>query len=513
MPAFTALARPGRGAAVLLLVAASIALSIGGAFGKGAALPPPHTETTANLSVTSVSVPEGTLRVRLPDDMAAGDTISGTVVEEPAGNTDAERSKNAATLDGYVVDVVGKKADVAGRVITFVVPAAATAATLVVRHRNGTVAGRVDVPVRTQQNPFSRTPVPSDFHFPQVTAAGQPFPISGPFDGNTANTTLGVGGRPAELIAESPRKLVAAPPPNVSGPTSMQLKQGGVTAAAPVNVLKISLSAPKTSLVKGERTTLHITVSGLEGIRQPIPLQLVNTSPDTVQLAGGQTQLLTIVPGNLGPDRTYTADRDMTGVRAGKFTISAEIAEQGRALVDGAPPGGTTTSATTVPVAQSQPPATQPTATPHAARNPITSDWPQLSAEDIKSVKDLIATSKADALAQLVKVMKKYCCNFDTMSGGAPTYDPNVSGEGETDRAKGGGVRIGPDAFSSVAWLYSSLKHEMVHSQQWQDPTAAAAAGSSGREKQAYQREVDQAGNTGLSPAEKAEDKARLARY
>ena len=500
MPAISALART-RLAAALFLVGASAALSVGGALGKGATPPAPHTETTSNLSVTSISVPEGTVRVRLPDDMATGDTISGTVLDEPAGSTDAERSRNGATLDGYVVEVAGKKADVAGRVVTFVVPAAATAATLILRHHNGTVAGRVDVPVRTQQNPFTRPPVPSDFHFPQVVAAGQPFPVSGPFGGNAANTTLGIGGRPAELIAESPRKLVAAPPPNVSGPTSMQLKEGGTTAAAPVNVLKISLSAPKTSLVKGEHTTLHISVSGLEGVRQPIPLQLTNTSPNTIQLAGGQTQVLTVAPGNLDPNRIYAADRELTGVRAGSFTITAEIAEHGRALVDGAP------------VTASQPPLTQPTATPHAARNPISSDWPQLSAEDIKSVKDLMGTSKADALAQLVKVMKKYCCNFDTMSGGAPTYDPNVSGEGETDRAKGGGVRIGPDAFSSVAWLYSSLKHEMVHSQQWQDPAAAAAAGSSGREKQAYQREVDQAGNTGLSDAEKAEDKARLARY
>jgi hypothetical protein len=511
MPAISSLAAT-RVAGALLLVGASVALSVGGALGKGATPPAPSTETTSNLSVTSISVPEGTVRVRLPDDMAAGDTISGTVVEEPAGSTDTERSRNAATLDGYVIELGAKKTDVAGRVVTFVVPAAATAATLILRHHNGTVAGRVDVPVRTQQNPFTRTPVPSDFHFPQVVAAGQPFRISGPFSGDVAKSTLVVGGQPATVIAESPRSFVAAPAPNVSGPTTVQLKENGVAVTAPCNVLKISLSAPKTSLVKGERTTLHIAVSGLEGIRQPIPLQLVNTSPDTVQLAGGQSQVLTVAPGNLGPDRTYAADRELTGLRAGRFTITSELAERGRTFVDGAPPGGTTTSGTTVPVVQSQPPATQPTAT-HAARNPISSDWPQLSAADIKSVKDLIATSKPDALAQLVKVMKKYCCNFDTMSGGAPTYDPNVSGEGETDRAKGGGVRIGPDAFSSVAWLYSSLKHEMVHSQQWQDPTAAAAAGSSGREKQAYQREVDQAGNTGLSDAEKAEDKARLARY
>ena len=141
---------------------------------------------------------------------------------------------------------------------------------------------------------------------------------------------------------------------------------------------------------------------------------------------------------------------------------------------------------------------------------------PPLSADDKKSVQALLdkgAGSRADALAELVKIMKKYCCNFDTMKGGAPVYDPATDGEGETVREKGGQVSIGPAAFTSVAWLYSSLKHEMVHSQQWQNPEAAEKMESKGREKEAYQREIDQAKNTGLSDAEKAEDEKRLKAY
>jgi hypothetical protein len=483
---------------------------------RAAAQPAPRTESTSSLRVTPLSVPQGTLRIYLPDDMAAGDTISGTVVAEPAGRTEAERNANTSVLNGYVVDVGTKNVSAAQHAFTFVVPVTAGAIGLVLHESKGKAVARQSLPVRSAQPPFGRTALPRDFHFPQVVAAGQPFPIAGPFSGDVAKSTLAVGGQPLNIIAESPRTMVAAAPANVSGPTSFQLNEGGVAVTAPCRVLALTLTAPKTNLTKGEHATLHVLVSGLDGLRQPIPLQLVNSTPGVVSLAGGQTQLLTIAPSDVRPDHTYTADRDVTSLRPGGFTISAAIDEHGRALVDGAP---------TAPVAQSQPPMTQPKATPHVLRNPITSDWPPFSDADKKSIQSHLDAAAAagtaagvnkaheDALAALVAVMKKYCCNFDTMKGGAPVYDPSTEGEGETAREKGGQVSIGPAAFTSVAWLYSSLKHEMVHSQQWQNPEAAEKMESKGREKEAYSREVDQAKNTGLSDAEKAEDEKRLKAY
>ena len=131
-----------------------------------------------------------------------------------------------------------------------------------------------------------------------------------------------------------------------------------------------------------------------------------------------------------------------------------------------------------------------------------------------KAVQDLIdAGKKTEALEKLVETLKKYCCNFDTMEGGNPIYDPTVVGEGAAERKKGGKVWIGDAAFANVAYLFTSLKHEMVHSQQWQDEAAATALGSPGREKEAYQRELDNADNTGISDAEKADVVNRLATY
>ncbi len=150
----------------------------------------------------------------------------------------------------------------------------------------------------------------------------------------------------------------------------------------------------------------------------------------------------------------------------------------------------------------------------HVKKDPRTDDWPKLTADELKSVQDLIDAGKnAEALAKLVEIMKKYCCNFDTMAGGAPEYDPKMAGEGSCERKKGGKVKIGKDAFRSASWLYSSLKHEMVHSAQWQDEKAAEKMGSNGREKEAYQREIDQAGNTGISDKDKKDLEKRIKAY
>ena len=281
--------------------------------GKPSGAPPVlRPETTGSLVVTPVSVPEGALRIYLPADIAAGDTISGTVVAEPAGGSDAQRAANQTVLNGYVVDTGANKAQVARHTFLFVVPASATFTPLVVRRGNGSIAGRTDVPVRLQQTPFARNALPSDFKFPQVAVAGQPFTIAGPFSGDFAHGTLVIGGRPAERIAESPRMLVAAPPANAVGPTSMQLTENVVAAAAPCNVISLGLSASSTRLSRGEHATVHVAIAGLSGIRQPVYLRLLNTTPAVVTLAGGQTQMLTIAPGSASCGPTARTSRTVT---------------------------------------------------------------------------------------------------------------------------------------------------------------------------------------------------------
>lgn len=66
------------------------------------------------LQTATFDTAQGKIRVYLPDDMAAGDTISGTVIAEPKGGTDEERRRNADTLNGYVVEIQGMRASRTG---------------------------------------------------------------------------------------------------------------------------------------------------------------------------------------------------------------------------------------------------------------------------------------------------------------------------------------------------------------------------------------------------------------
>jgi len=63
------------------------------------------TTTDWGVRTTTINTPSGKLTVNMPDDTALGDTISGTVVAEPAGETVEERQANMDTLDGYVFDI------------------------------------------------------------------------------------------------------------------------------------------------------------------------------------------------------------------------------------------------------------------------------------------------------------------------------------------------------------------------------------------------------------------------
>jgi hypothetical protein len=62
-------------------------------------------ETIGGLHITTFETAQGRIKVNLPDDMAVGDTISGTVIAEPVGETKEEERENRDELNGYVIEV------------------------------------------------------------------------------------------------------------------------------------------------------------------------------------------------------------------------------------------------------------------------------------------------------------------------------------------------------------------------------------------------------------------------
>ena len=258
----------------------------------------------------------GEIRVALPDDMAAGDIISGTVSAEPSGVKSKEKEKNARELSGYVVELEKQKTAVSGGVLQGIHLAAGSGAPLLIL-LNGHGKQIGDIPVALQPS----APVALDsVRFGPIGEVGRPIQIQGPFGGDSSATAVSVGGASAKAIAESPRTLVVENPVKVPGPTQIAVTQNGVQlrhphcADRPDRAANISLEG---------RTCVQ--VSGLEGITQPVPIKLRNESPSTVNLTGGETQNIAIDPSQVTAGGVFTSTYALTGVRRGSFNIVAKV--------------------------------------------------------------------------------------------------------------------------------------------------------------------------------------------
>ena len=124
-------------------------------------------------------------------------------------------------------------------------------------------------------------------------------------------------------IAASPRKLIVRNTSEEVGPTTIDCSQHGVVTECPFRNIGIKLSAPKLNLLRGETTTLHVVVTGLAGITRPVPLELVNNSPNVINMSGGNVQQVVINPNQVQSDGTSAFDRTLTGNTTGPFGLIA----------------------------------------------------------------------------------------------------------------------------------------------------------------------------------------------
>src|SRR5262249_53131695 len=157
------------------------------------------------LLVTNFGTPQGNIKVNLPDDLSAGDTISGTVETQPTGKNDAERAQNQVELNGYVIELEGQKTPVGSKAFTFSIPIILSpdAKTLVLLH-NGTSIGSIQIPIIV-----TPPPKPTQVIVPTGGQQGRPIQIISPGNGAFSPAdSIKIGGTTAPPLAESPRKIV-----------------------------------------------------------------------------------------------------------------------------------------------------------------------------------------------------------------------------------------------------------------------------------------------------------------
>ncbi|MBM5811122.1 MAG: hypothetical protein FJ191_04045 [Gammaproteobacteria bacterium] len=292
---------------------------------------PQRVAPDADRGLTSVALPgpAGTLTVYLPSDMAAGDTISGTVIAEPSGSSEAERRRNRDTLSGYVVEVDRQPLAVSGGHFRYVVPAAGVAALGLLRSAGSRrPLAEAKVPINPQSGPTA-----GQLELPRLGQSGRPIAIHGPFDGDMANTQVTIGDRPVEVLAESPRSAVFHCPDGPIGATTITALEGGQRAQGPFRNLELNLFAPKTMLKPGEVTRLDVQVHGLAPSGGPlvgtevVELTLVSSGP--ILLQGGNVQVVVIEPAQVGGDGTFSVTREVRGVAPGPFGVQGLLLQQG----------------------------------------------------------------------------------------------------------------------------------------------------------------------------------------
>ncbi|HEX6746939.1 MAG TPA: hypothetical protein VF092_06545 [Longimicrobium sp.] len=320
----------------------AIRLAVGFQALLAAAAAPSALAAQEQLRTTRVGTLSGeVVELNLPADIRPGDQISGTVVvPEEAGR------RPSATLQGAVVEVQGRRSAVRDRVFAFAVPAGAAAFALLLKDGSGRAIGETSVPVSPSLVPpgqpsrgaISRasltppaTPRPGNFAPMYYGQPGRPATVTGNFDGDVANTRVSVGGRPTQLIAESPRALFYEVPQDApSGRTTLAVEERGVREEFPLQVTSVALTAAKTTLLRGENEDVHVVVSGLENLelgRDSFRVELTNLSPQTVRFRDAPGTVLTrqIAPADVRAG-SYSFDAGITGLSPGGYTLQATLA-------------------------------------------------------------------------------------------------------------------------------------------------------------------------------------------
>jgi hypothetical protein len=281
------------------------------------------------ITVTFV-LPNGAVYVNLPDDMAAGDTLSGSMTIDAHGATDIDRAQNLADLSKYSVEVAGKKSGLGS--FGFTLPKISDAelpkpVSVSLLNPEGKRLGSAEVPTR----PVMVVVGDNVFFLPSMGQEGWPVVVVGDFDGDSENTQLTVNGKPQRELAESPRQATFDSPSG-SGSQDMALKERGIETKGNYRNASVKLSAPKTALMKGEHTVVNVRVEGLDGISSPVLLRLVTAG--TVKMEGGNEQTRVILPAQVEQDGTFAMRRTITAEAAGGFNVSGKVQMLGVCLED-----------------------------------------------------------------------------------------------------------------------------------------------------------------------------------
>lgn len=115
------------------------------------------------------------------------------------------------------------------------------------------------------------------------------------------------------------------------GTQDVKVTTEGVTKDMKVVLIDLMLSAPKTTLMKGEQTELQVRLLGLQGLSDrdyPLTVRIQNDTPSIVRLGDSQArnQNIVIQKSDVSSDGSATKTMPIQAQETGSFKISGSIA-------------------------------------------------------------------------------------------------------------------------------------------------------------------------------------------
>lgn len=275
---------------------------------------------------------EGSLKVRLPDNIRPGDLISGTVLLEPAGKSVKERTKSLNHLLERNIRI-GQTTGPAQKMHSF--PLQTQGKQELLRFQT-TVAFPFAVSLFSPDGKELQQPVTIrvDDVFPTQTAcanpthvlSNSPCMITGPFDGDAANTKCSINNIPVEVIAESPRQTVIQVPDLPAGEKQVSISENGKQiCVSAVKTVELIVTAGKMNLSRAETSFIETTVNGLDRLKDTAVLTITNQSTDVIVMSPMNTQTIYLLPDSFHAQTSFSKRNIITGVRPGVFNVNVNL--------------------------------------------------------------------------------------------------------------------------------------------------------------------------------------------
>ncbi len=257
---------------------------------------------------------KGTITVILPSDIAQGDTISGTYFPDAKAKDVTDVQIDLGTSHGPPPEIANsprRKWDVPSD--------AGARLSLTVWTPDGVSFGTTYVNVNAKKAKLTQ------FTFPNFARIGATTVISGPFDGDADNTIVKSTGVECAVVAESPRNAIVLVPSSMKmGQNTIELSEPKQKAEASTRFVTVQISSPKSSLSRGEVSSVTVKVDGLQGIsaKQSAMIVVENLTPMVIDIDG---KLKHFLFAKSTEDGTYSWTLGLHCLLNGKFGVGATV--------------------------------------------------------------------------------------------------------------------------------------------------------------------------------------------